>query len=235
MSTGGTSDATRGGFLARARTLSLRATVCPWCRERVRPESPDAPCPACGHALQQEGVAVRPVDVAADGVVAAQDELYGRMLAAGVAAAFAVALGMQLLHVAAALAPLFVAVHLVLVRLLLIRRSYLLLGPARRVFNRWILRLSFLWVGVPGWALGATPAIGVLAPPAVFAGLTALAHYYTRSSVDRERQRLPLLIWEKIVLGTLVAATLAAIVLLVVFAGLLWVAFEWVRSQVTWP
>jgi hypothetical protein len=209
---------------------SWRGFVCPWCRERIRPLAADAPCPECGRALQQDGIALRPVDVAAQEVLAQQDEQLRPFLVAGALAAFTLAIGMQLVHAAAVLAPAVAVVHLLAVRLALIRGSYMLLGPTRRRFNRWILRLSTLWVGVPGFALGATPVIGLAAPPAVFAGLTLLAHHYTRSSVERERQRLPLLVWEKIVLGVLAASTVALLVLMLALAGTVWVAIEGLRG-----
>ena len=210
--------------------VTLRPTVCPWCRERVRPAAPGGACPACGRALQQDGVALRPVDVASDGVLAEQDARVRPFLLRGTLVALAGALAMQVVHALAVLAPALAVIHLLTVRLTLIRRSYLLLGPTRRRFNRWILRLATLWVGIPGFALGATPGLGIVVPPVVFAGLTLLAHAYTRSSVEMEKGRQPLRAWEKIVLGVLTVSTVVALVLLVVLAGTAWVAIDSLRA-----
>ena len=170
------------------------------------------------------------MDVASSGVLAEQDARVRSFLITGTVVALVVAIAMQVVHALAVLAPALAVIHLLALRLTLIRRSYLLLGSTRRRFNRWILRLATLWIGIPGFALGATPGLGILIPPATFAGLTVLAHVYTRSSVEMEKGRQPLRAWEKIVLGVLTVSTVVAVVLLVVLAGTAWVAIDFLRA-----
>lgn len=180
----------------------------------------------------EDGGEVRPVDVCHDEVVAEQRRRYLSFLKVGVPVAAAVGLLMPALHLgAAAVAPLLAVVHLVTVRVVLVGRSRRLLGTARRLFHRWITRLSFLWVGVPGWGLSAVPLLGVLAGAGTFAGLTALVHHYTLWSLERERSRQPLAVWEKLVLAALAILTVALLVLVVVAAVVLGAAVSWVAER----
>jgi len=139
---------------------------------------------------------------------------------------------MPALHLAAAgLVPLLVVVHLVTVRLVVVGRSRRLLGATRRLFNRWISRLVFLWLGVPGYGLAAVPVVGVLVSVATFAGLTALVHHYTLWSLAREKARLPLALWEKVVLVALAVLTVALFVALVVVALAVGTAVAWLTEK----
>ena len=78
-----------------------------------------------------------------------------------------------------------------------------------------------LMFGLPGAALAmihvAKPkqkklAFGILAAAATFAGLTAALHHYLLWSLGRERERLPLALWERVTFGLL--ALLAVIILI---------------------
>jgi hypothetical protein len=82
-----------------------------------------------------------------------------------------------------------------------------LLGTARRRFVRWLARLGFLWIGIPGYGLAATPILGIVPAVATFAGLTAAVHAYTSWSLTRESQRAPLAGWEVALLWGLAIAT----------------------------
>ncbi len=196
---------------------------CPWCHEPLPARTRDGACPHCGRPLTgADGRALRPLDLRYEGVRVRQEERLGRLLPAGTATAAAIALVMPLLHLGvAAAAPVLVVVHLVVVRLVLLREARLLLGRRRRFFTRWLTRLVFLWLGVPGWGLAAVPALGVLSGAATFAGLTWGAHAYALLSLDRERQRLPLLLWEKALLVLLASLTAIAVLVLVLSALLL--------------
>jgi hypothetical protein len=168
-----------------------------------------------------DGTVLRTLDLRYEEVRARQEERLGRLLPAGTAAAAAIALVMPLLHLgAAAAAPVLVVLHLVVVRLVLVREARLLLGRRRRFFTRWLTRLVFFWLGVPGWGLAVVPALGVVSGAATFAGLTLGAHAYTLLSLDRERRRLPLLLWEKALL-VLLAALTAVVAIVLVLAALL--------------
>jgi hypothetical protein len=208
--------------------------TCPWCCEplpwRARRA---ATCPHCERPLRvEEGAELRPVDLRCDEVVAAQRQAFLRLLQFGLPVAAVVALLMPFVHLAAAgLVPLLVVVHLVTVRLLLVGRGRRLLGSARRLFNRWISRLSFLWLGVPGYGLAAVPVVGVLAAAVTFAGLTALVHQYTLWSLERERQRLPLALWEKLVLILLAVLTVVALAVLVVVVVVVGLSVAWLAER----
>jgi hypothetical protein len=144
-----------------------------------------------------------------------QEQRFREVLLAGTAVVAVVSLLLPLAHVGAALVvPLLMVGHLVTLNLVLVRDARRLLGARRRLFTRWICRLSFLWIGVPGYGLAAVPLVGVAAGVATFAGLTALSHSYIRWSLERERQRLPLALWETVVLIGLVVLTVLALLVL---------------------
>jgi len=188
---------------------------CPWCQEPLSwRERKLASCPHCERSLCGDtGHELRPIDVRYEEVKAAQQKRYQQLLAVGSVVVGAVSLLMPLLHLGVAVVvPLLLVAHLIAVRWVLIRDATRLLGTRRRLFSRWICRLSFVWVGMPGYGLAAIPVAGVVAGVATFAGLTALAHYYTSWSLDRERQRCPLALWEKLVLLGLVLLTVALVI-----------------------
>jgi hypothetical protein len=129
---------------------------------------------------------------------------------------------MPLLHAGSALVvPLMVVVHLIVVRVYLVRQARQLLGRKRKVFTRWIARLSFLWLGIPGYGVSVVPIAGIAVAVLSFAGLTTLVHGYTAWSLKREHDRQRLALWEQLLLAGLVLLTLAALVLLVGLAVLL--------------
>ena len=148
---------------------------------------------------------------------------------AGAAATAAVALALPVAHLAAVLlVPLMVASHLLAVRLLLVGDAVRLLGRRRRLFNRWLTRLAFLWVGGLGYGLGTAPLIGVVPAVGVFLALTAAAHHYTLWGLRAERDRRSLTGWEKLSFGCVGLLTLAVLLL----AVLLLAAVGWSLSHV---
>lgn len=146
------------------------------------------------------------------------------MIMAGGAAVAAVSLLMPLLHVAAVVAvPLLTILNLVLVRLVLVRDACRLLGRTRKRFVRWFGRLTFLWIGIPGYGLTTVPVIGVIAGVGTFIGLTSAMHHYVLWSLGREYRRLPLMMWERtLVIGLILLTVTAGVVLLVVLAAIGW-------------
>ena len=103
-----------------------------------------------------------------------------------------------LLHVVAVVVvPLTVAVHLVVVRVLLVREAQHLMRPMRRLLNRWLTRLAFLWIGLPGYGAMTVPLAGVVLGAGTFAVLTTIAHVSTMVGLERERAGRPLAAWEK--------------------------------------
>jgi len=153
----------------------LMTRSCPWCLEPI-PVDPALPeCPHCGRPLGEEGES-KARELRFDRVEGAQAARFRRMLAWGAPIMALIAVAMPLVHVGAlAVVPLLVAVHLVLVRVVLVRDAQRLLGPVRRLLNRWLARFSFLWIGLPGYGAMTVPVIGVLVGVGTFAVLTSLS------------------------------------------------------------
>jgi len=194
--------------------------ACPWCAEPLPKPRGDL-CPLCGRPLiDASREELRPLDVRYERVEAAQCETYRTMIIAGGVAVAALSLLMPLLHVAVVAAvPLLAVAHLVLVRLVLVRSATRLLGSTRRRFVRWLGRMAFLWIGIPGYGLTTIPVLGVIAGVGTFVGLTSAMHHYVLWGLGRERRREPLMAWEKaLVLGLIALTILVAVVTLVIAA-----------------
>lgn len=211
---------------------------CPWCLEPLAlAERKEVRCPRCGRPLLDEvGRELRAIDLRYERTAEQQHERFLQLLLVGVPVALVLAIGLSALHLAAvAVAPLVVVVHLIVVRAWLVRETMRLLGTARRRFVRWLARLGFLWIGIPGYGLAAAPLVGIVPAVATFAGLTAAVHAYTSWSLTRESQRAPLAGWEKALLWGLALATLAALIVLAAVVALLgWSATaiaDWLASR----
>jgi hypothetical protein len=131
---------------------------------------------------------------------------------------------MPFAHVGAlAVVPVLVAVHLVLVRVVLVRDAQRLLGPVRRLLNRWLARFSFLWIGIPGYGAMVVPIAGVLVGVGTFTVLTSLVHVSTMVSLQRERSGRKLARWEKVVPIALAALSIGFILIVISIA----ILFGW--------
>ncbi|MEE4270717.1 MAG: hypothetical protein V2I67_03525 [Thermoanaerobaculales bacterium] len=119
------------------------------------------------------------------------------------------------------LAPLVAVVHMVLLRIYLVGEARRYLGPTRRLFTRWAARFAFLWLGLPGYAAMAAPLVGIVSGVATFVVLTGVIHVYTAWSLQRERRKAPLMLWEKALMTGLAVLTAAVIVALAVGGVLL--------------
>ncbi len=176
-----------------------------------------------------EGRELRPIDLRFSVLKGAQEALFTRFLCVGTAVAAAVALVVPLAHFGVAvLIPLMVICHLVAVRFFLIRNAGRYVGPARRFFSRWITRLSFLWIGSIGYGLAVIPVVGAVASGVTFAGLTWLVHNYALWSLGREKDRMPLALWEKAFLVVLVGGTVVVVILVLVLTAVV----GWSAAQV---
>ena len=153
-----------------------------------------------------------------------QGVVYRRLLTWGAPTVAVLALGLPLLHVGAvAVIPLVLVVHLVVVRVVLVRDAQRLLGPMRRLLNRWTIRFAFLWVGLPGYGAMAVPLLGVAVGTGTFVVLTTIAHVSSLVGLQRECSGRPLSRWEKAVPAILAAATVISLLLLIGLA----VLFGW--------
>ncbi len=199
------------------------ARVCPWCLEPLPVRGDFAECPYCERPIGDEG---EPQALAAryERVEVRQADGFRRMLLCGVPVAAAIAVIMPAVHVGAlAVVPLLVAVHLAVVRVVLVRDAQRLLGPMRRLLNRWLTRFAFLWIGLPGYGAMTVPVVGVLMGAGTFALLTTVVHTSTMVSLQRERSGRDIALWEKLVPTVLALVTVALLVLAVVIA----IVFGW--------
>jgi hypothetical protein len=154
-------------------------------------------------------------------VETAQSAAFRRFLAYGVPIAAVIAVVMPFVHIGAlAVVPLLVAVHLVIVRVVLVRDAQRLLRPMRRMLNRWLARFSFLWIGLPGYGAMTVPVVGVVLGAGTFALLTSIVHVSTAVSLNRERTGQDLALWEKLVPIVLAVISIGLILLAIGIAAL---------------
>jgi hypothetical protein len=154
---------------------------------------------------------------------------YRRLLAWGAPSVAGVAIVMPLLHVGAVVAiPLVVLVHLVVVRLVLVREAQRLFGPVRRLLNRWTIRFAFLWLGLPGYGAMTVPVLGIALGTGTFVVLTTIAHVSTLVELQRERSGQPLSRWEKVVPIALAVVTVVMVMILIGLAFL----FGWTVAEI---
>ncbi len=201
-------------------------TICPWCRESLGfGQRKAGRCPHCDRPLtDEEGRELRAIDLRYDLVEERLWERWRRMLLIGGPAVAVFLIGLPLLPLGAlAIPPLMTLAHLIAVRLYLFREPMRLLGSRRRLFVRWLGRLVFLWLGVPGYVMAMAPLVGLVPGLITYGGLTTAAWTYVRWSLAEERDRAPLSRWEKwllIGLITLSAVVAAALLVLGTAAGL---------------
>ena len=144
-------------------------------------------CPHCERPLGEIGEP-QALDLRFKKVEVAQAKAYRQLLMWGTPSAAVVALVMPFVHIGAlAVVPLLVAVHLVIVRVWLVRDAQRLLRPMRRFLNRWLTRFAFLWIGLPGYGAMTVPVVGLFIGAGTFALLTTTVHVATAVSLERER------------------------------------------------
>ena len=184
----------------------------------VRQTPPE--CPHCGSTLGKEGEP-KALEVRFEKVEAAQSAAFRRLLAYGAPVVAVIAVAMPFVHIGAlAVVPLLIAVHLVIVRVVLVRDAQRLLRPMRRLLNRWLSRFSFLWIGLPGYGAMTVPVVGVVLGVGTFALLTSIVHVSTAVSLNRERTGQELAPWEKLVPIVLAVVSIGLILLAIGVAAL---------------
>jgi len=196
---------------------------CPWCCEPLpRSARSAADCPMCGRQLRDEaGRELSRLDLRYEGLRDSQERRFRGLLTYGSVVAAVLGLAIGFMHLAAVVCvPMMVVAHLLVARVFLVRESLRLMGPKRRFFSRWIVRLSILWGGAVGYGMAVIPIAGSLFSTATFAGLTWLVHHYTLWGLEREWARRGTAVWEKVVLGGLVFLTVTATVVVIVIAAL---------------
>ena len=186
---------------------------CPWCLEPLPARQRPAECPHCGRPLGEAGE-IQARELRFDKVEAAQAAAYRRLLAWGVPTVAVIAIAMPFVHIGAlAVVPLLIAVHLVIVRVVLVRDSQQMLRPMRRLLNRWLARFSFLWIGLPGYGAMTVPVVGVVLGAGTFVLLTSIVHVSTTVGLNRERTGQDLAPWEKLVPVVLAVISIGLIML----------------------
>jgi hypothetical protein len=210
---------------------------CPWCLEPLGLAERRQPvCPHCEHPLDGPEGELSELDLRYERIEARQRERISEVLRWGVPAVAITSLGASLLHVGGVvLAPLVALVHLLVLRVWVVREARRYLGPTRRLFTRWVARFAFVWLALPGYAAMAVPLAGIIGGVATFVVLTEIVHVYTAWSLTRERAGQPVLAWETALLLGL--ATLTAVVLIAAVLGaavLGWSVFalvDWLRPD----
>lgn len=186
---------------------------CPWCLEPLPARQTPPECPHCGRPLGEAGEP-QARELRFKKVEAAQAATYRRLLAWGAPTVAVIAIAMPFVHIGAlAVVPLLLAVHLVIVRVVLVRDAQRLLRPLRRFLNRWLARFSFLWIGLPGYGAMTVPVVGVVLGAGTFVLLTSIVHVSTVVSLNRERTDQKLALWEKLVPVVLAVISIGLILL----------------------
>ena len=191
---------------------------CPWCLESLSlGQRKASSCPHCERPLDGPDGEPRELDLRYEAIEARQRARVQEVLQWGVPAVAVLAVTASLIHIGGVLlAPLVAVVHLVVLRIYVLREARQYLGPTRRLFTRWIARFAFLWLGLPGYAAMAIPLAGIVGGVATFVVLTEVVHVYTAWSLARERSRQPLLAWETVLMATLATITIVVIVGIVI-------------------
>ena len=196
------------------------AKTCPWCLEPLPNRHELAECSHCGRELGEDAE-LKALELRYARVEAKQSATYRKLLIYGTPAVAVIALVMPFVHVGAvAVVPLLVAIHLVIVRVMLVREAQRMLRPMRRLLNRWLARFSFFWIGLPGYGAMTVPVVGVLVGAGTFALLTSIVQVSTAVSLDRERAGKQLARWEKAVPIALALISIGLILLLIGLAAL---------------
>lgn len=210
---------------------------CPWCLEPLGlAERKAATCPHCERPLVGPDGEPSELDLRYEQIEARQRARAREVLQWGIPTIAVVAVAASLLHLGGVLlAPLTAVVHLVVLRVWLIRDARRYLGPTRRLFNRWAARFAFLWLGLPGYASMSVPLVGIVSGAATFVVLTGIVHVYTEWSLARERSHLPTTVWEKgLIVGLALLTAIAVVVVLIggVLVGWSVMALvEWLSSR----
>jgi hypothetical protein len=191
---------------------------CPWCLEPLSlGQRKASSCPHCERPLDGPDGEPRELDLRYEAIEARQRARVQEVLQWGVPAVAVLAVTASLIHIGGVLlAPLVAVVHLVVLRIYVLREARQYLGPSRRLFTRWTARFAFLWLGLPGYAAMAIPLAGIVGGVATFVVLTEVIHVYTAWSLARERSRQPLLAWETVLMTMLATITIVVIVGIVI-------------------
>lgn len=190
---------------------------CPWCLEPLSlTERRATTCPHCDRLLEGSDGEPRELDLRYEVIEARQQARALEVLKWGAPTIAVLAVAASFAHLGGVLlAPLVAVVHMVVLRVYLVREARRYLGPTRKLFTRWTARFAFLWLGLPGYAAMAVPLVGIVTGVATFTVLTGVVHVYTSWSLSRERSKQPLLLWEKVLMTVLVVVTIAVTVVLV--------------------
>jgi hypothetical protein len=192
-------------------------------------------CPHCDRALVGSNGEPSALDLRYEELEATQRIRAQQILLWGTPVVVVLAVAMPLIHVGTVvLAPVVAILHLVVLRLYLVRAARRYLGPTRRLFTRWLARFAFLWLGLPGYASMVVPLAGVLGGASTFVALTEVVHVYTAWSLARERGRKPLLGWETVLMAMLATVTVVVVLAAAVGAAVVgWSAsaiVDWLQS-----
>ncbi len=198
---------------------------CPHCKSSIRVlwRAPDA-CPQCGRALRDEGGRrVRELDQDFDALSARLDELTRERIRTGTIVCAALSLlnvaGPALPPLNVILPPVIFVQHVFWARPLVCGPYARHFGVARRMVTRWLSRFFVVSMASLHAHGVAVPVAQVIVSPLVFLGTCVAVRAYHRFHLRRERERLPVLLVEKVLLVLVALFVICAGVLLLVFAS----------------
>lgn len=183
---------------------------CPYCREPIPVQERDKKqCPHCG----------------SDFFASASKQLeinYDLMMKKGLIIAVCLLLAMQvMLPVSPMIGMVILVAHAIATRVYLVRVPRQLMSPMRRFFIRWVPRMGFLSLGIPGYcAFSPMPTIGIVFGIVTYVFLTVLVKSYVTYCLKREREQLPLAWWESFIL-LIFASAIFSIIAVAWLAGLI--------------
>lgn len=175
-------------------------------------------CPSCTKPLRDEqGRAIRRIDVDFETRLVTLDVRSWERLKLGTWIALAISAVGAVPFLGPAAGLVIVVFNLVWARWALAAPYRRYMGGARRIVVRWISRIVALFL-IGFHSSFAVPFLPILTGPLVFAGICALVWWYHRFHFVRERERLPILLFEKILLVVLVLAFLLVVGVAIFFA-----------------
>lgn len=176
---------------------------CPCCREPIPLKERDKQqCPQCGRDFFDYAMEQLEIN-------------YGLMMKTGLIIVVCLLLAMQvMLLVSPIIGTVILIAHAISTRVCLVRVPRQLMSPKRRFFIRWIPRMGFLSLGIPGYCvLSPIPTVGIVFGIVTYVSLTFIAKAYVKYCLKRERVQLPLAWWESFILWMIASAILSIIAL----------------------
>lgn len=164
--------------------------ICPYCREPIPLQERDKQqCPHCERDFFDSAILQLKIN-------------YDLMLKKGLIIVVCLLLTMQvMLPVSPMIGTVILVAHAIATRVYLVRVPRQLMSPMRRFFIRWVPRMGFLSLGIPGYCVfSPIPTVGIVFGIVTYVFLTVLVKSYVTYCLKKEREQLPLAWWESFIL-----------------------------------